>query len=202
MSSVFSIAFVHASKGASSTASSCSRSGGFAGSVISSPSGSSLSDPGAFSIFPVFKIASFCGDAFTVSWKSWSQRPSEKRRTVPSRSAGFTGPSDRYDCQACINWHAREFKFPTLGAANGEAWALYLEIQGQQRGGGFGPAGLDMTVLPTVFDLHQVPQSERLGLYQKILVIDRCVQEHEAAKREKERRRCIPADSRSSAVPA
>jgi hypothetical protein len=101
---------------------------------------------------------------------------------------GFVEASARYDCQACINWHAREFKFPTLGAANQPAWALYLEIQGQQRGGGFGPMGLDVTVLPTIFDLHQIPQAERLGLYQKLLVIDRVVQEHEAGKREKERR--------------
>jgi hypothetical protein len=100
---------------------------------------------------------------------------------------GFVARDEPYDCQQCVRAHATGkarnmppgLTFPTLGAENALAWAIYHELQGQVIVG-MEVIGLDVQALPVAFDFHGVPTAERLDLYRKVMVLDRVHQEHRA----------------------
>jgi hypothetical protein len=110
-------------------------------------------------------------------------------RQVPTHP-GFVGGAERYDCGACIAYHAREWQFPLLAGLSIHAWDLFALLQDQQRAGGMDVIGLDYTVLPFVFDLYDVPAGKpRRRLFERIVWINHAVAAHRAEQRDLEAQR-------------
>lgn len=107
-------------------------------------------------------------------------------RQIPTHP-GFVGGDQRYDCGACITYHAREWGFPMLDGLAAQAWDLYALLQDQQRAGGMDVIGLDYGVLPFVFDLYDVPPGPtRRKLFERIVWVNHAVNAHRADERELE----------------
>ncbi len=103
------------------------------------------------------------------------------RRQDPQHP-GFVAADERYDCRACIAWHARQFEFPELDAENLTAWAIYQRVEDQVRVG-MDIVGLDYTVLPTVFELYGIPREEWRLTFEKVVEINRAQQQERAIQR-------------------
>lgn len=99
---------------------------------------------------------------------------------------GFVAKDQRYDCGACITFHASEFGFPPLDPTDYEAWNLWFRVQSQQRPGPMGePGGLDYGVLPAVFTLEGIPPHRQRWLFHQLATINDAVQVKRAADAEK-----------------
>jgi hypothetical protein len=103
-----------------------------------------------------------------------------------SRHPGYVGPATTYDCGQCIGWHATKLEFPGLPPESVDAWNLYFAIQSQQRVG-MDVIGLDLSVLPTVFAIRQVPRWQWAAVTDQLLAIDQAVAEKRAQDRETEK---------------
>lgn len=101
---------------------------------------------------------------------------------------GFVGVDRYYDCRRCVSWHADRFDFEPLETRNEPAWDLYTRLQDQQRVGMAGGMGLDYAVLPVAFDVYEVPPALRRELFEKLMVINRTVTQHEGQRRKEEAR--------------
>ena len=100
---------------------------------------------------------------------------------------GYIGPANAYDCQQCITAQARKKQFPSLGEENLTAWNLYLQIQGQQRVGGLGePIALDVQAIEPMLRLSRVPLEDWPLTTEKLLIIDRAMQEDRDSRRRQE----------------
>lgn len=99
---------------------------------------------------------------------------------------GFVAKDRAYDCLKCMNHSARERGYPEMLDSEGlEAWNLYLMLQDQQRIG-MDVIGLDYNCLPGVFDILGIPTRERMGLFERLVMINRAIQDRNAKKREQQ----------------
>jgi len=101
---------------------------------------------------------------------------------------GFVAADQPYSCRACVSWHATQHQFPDLDPENALAWDLYMTFQDQQRIG-MDVIGLDVDAIRFAFELYEIPQDERLLLFEKLHLVDRCVQERRAKEREREQQK-------------
>lgn len=99
---------------------------------------------------------------------------------------GFVAADQAYDCTQCVRIHGERHGFPPLEEANLEAWEFYDVLIGQVRIG-MDVVGLDMTAIPVAFDIYDVPRESRRLLFEKLMIIDRAVQENRGRARERER---------------
>lgn len=102
---------------------------------------------------------------------------------------GYVAPNAAYDCAACVAWHEREYAFPPLAGLNAEAWNFYALVQDQQRAGGLDVLGLDYEPLFRVFEVYDVTGAHRRKLFERIVAINRTVNEHRAEQRRIEHER-------------
>jgi hypothetical protein len=100
---------------------------------------------------------------------------------------GFVGKALPYDCFKCMNHHARQYHYDELSDEEGlEAWTMYLTLQDQQRIG-MDVLGLDYTCLEPAFRLLGLPREKWRAMFQRIIIINRAVQERNARKRDQQR---------------
>lgn len=118
------------------------------------------------------------------------------RRQNPQHP-GFVGVDQRYDCRACIASHAERHEFPMLDAANQTAWAIFQRVEDQVRVG-MDVVGLDYTILPTVFQLYDVPREDWRLTFEKIVEVNRAQQAERAIQRATEQSKQAAAKTEAS----
>lgn len=106
---------------------------------------------------------------------------------------GFVGKKERYDCDQCISWHAKQFQFPDQLEENELARGLYQLLGDQQRiasgMAGAVPIAIDFTAVPIAMDLMRIPYASRRLVFEKLLILDRETKRYQALQRENERRK-------------
>ncbi len=102
-----------------------------------------------------------------------------------SQHDGFVAVDAWYDCQQCVRKNGERNGFPPLEPAHHEAWGIFQAINDQVRVG-MDVVGLDYGVLPAVFDLYDVPRSERRVLFEQIAILNGAQQKHRSLQRQRE----------------